>query len=227
MPATPSGIIVGADRICRCWWGAEPPIYQAYHDHEWGMPVTADFLLYEKLCLEGFQSGLSWLTILKKRERFREVFHGFDFNRVARFGERDVARLVEDAGIIRHRGKILSTINNARRAQELKEEFGALIAYFRQWRPTAASRPRRITREVLATLAKTPESTAMSKDLRRRGWSFVGPTTCYAFMQAVGLVNDHLAGCAARARVEQALSRFRDPASDPPRKSGRRATRDG
>jgi DNA-3-methyladenine glycosylase I len=204
MPKPPDGIVTGADGVSRCWWGAEPAIYQEYHDHEWGMPVTDDFRLFEKICLEGFQSGLSWLIILRKRERFREVFADFDFQQVARFGPKQVEKLVADAGIIRHRGKIESTINNASRALKMRAEFGSLAAYFRQYEPTAANRPRKLTKAVLASLSSSPESVALSKALRKRGWSFVGPTTCYAFMQATGLVNDHLDSCPARARVEQA-----------------------
>ncbi len=212
MPTPPEGITVCADGVRRCWWGAEPAIYQEYHDNEWGMPVTDDFRLFEKICLEGFQSGLSWLIILRKRERFREVFAGFDFQRVSRFGPKQVEKLVADAGIIRHRGKIESTINNAKRALEMCAEFGTLAAYFRQYEPPASSRPRKFTKAALAAMSTSPESAAMSKDLRKRGWSFVGPTTCYAFMQATGLVNDHLDGCPARARVEQARA-ARPPAS--------------
>jgi DNA-3-methyladenine glycosylase I len=181
----------------RCWWCGTDPLYVHYHDREWGRPVTDDDRLFEKVCLEGFQAGLSWLTILRKRDNFRRAFHDFDFDRVARYTARDVNRLLKDEGIIRHRGKIESTINNAGRAIELREEFGSLAAYFWRWRPAAAARPRRITRDVLRTMATTAESTALSKDLRKRGWTFVGPTTIYAFMQAMGLVNDHVAGCAA------------------------------
>ncbi len=204
MPAVPAGIVVGEDRVRRCWWGAAPPIYQDYHDHEWGMPQTDDFRLFEKICLEGFQSGLSWLTILQKREAFREGFCGFDFHQVARFGERESAALLADARIVRHRGKIASTINNAGRALEMQAEFGTLAAYFWRWEPPAKSRPHRLDKAALMTMATSPESTALSKDLRKRGWTYVGPTTCYAFMQAVGLVNDHLSGCPARARVTAA-----------------------
>jgi DNA-3-methyladenine glycosylase I len=200
----PEGIVVGSDRTRRCWWGAEPPVYQEYHDTEWGVPVTDDFRLFEKICLEGFQSGLSWLTILKKREAFREVFCGFDFNQVAWFGDLETTVMLEDARIVRHRGKIASTINNARRAIETVAEFGSLAGYFWHWEPAAKSRPRKLDKAALMTLATTPESTALSKDLRKRGWTFVGPTTCYAFMQGVGLVNDHLEGCPARARVTAA-----------------------
>jgi DNA-3-methyladenine glycosylase I len=181
--------------VTRCWWPGEDPLYIAYHDKEWGRPVRDDTRLFEKVCLEGFQSGLSWITILRKRDNFRAAFDGFDPARVARFTQRDVQRLLKDAGIVRHRGKIESTINNAKRALELREEFGSLAKYFWQWRPDERSRPRRLTRDVLKTMATTPESVAMSKDLRTRGWTFVGPTTSYAFMQAMGLVNDHVEGC--------------------------------
>lgn len=179
----------------RCWWCGDDPLYIRYHDEEWGRPVTDDTRLFEKICLEGFQAGLSWITILRKREHFRRAFRGFEIDRVARFTARDVDRLLRDEGIIRHRGKIESTINNAQRARDLRDEFGSLSDYFWRWRPDAASRPRRITREMLKTMAVTPESTALSRDLRKRGWTFVGPTTLYAFMQAMGLVNDHVDDC--------------------------------
>ncbi len=194
----PKGIVVGDDGVARCWWGASAPDYAAYHDTEWGFPVTNDERLFEKLCLEGFQSGLSWLTILRKRESFRAAFAGFDPAMVARFGARDVTRLLGDAGIVRHRGKIESTINNARRALDLIEEHGSLASYVWTFEPPASERPRRFTRATLMKMATSPTSTALSKDLKRRGWSFVGPTTVYAFMQAMGLVNDHLDGCATR-----------------------------
>ena len=208
----PDGIVVTADRIHRCWWGAEPPIYQAYHDDEWGRPVADDRRLFEKLCLEGFQSGLSWLTILKKRDNFRNAFAGFDFQQLAGWGEPDVQRLLGDAGIVRHRGKIAATLNNARRALELAAEFGSLAAYFWRWEPAATERPDTLDKPALTALSITPASAALSKDLRRRGWSYVGPTTCYAFMQAMGMVNDHLVGCAARPKVEQARRKFVRPA---------------
>jgi len=179
-------------------------LYRRYHDTEWGVPVTDDRRLFEKICLEGFQSGLSWLTILRKRENFREAFTGFDFERVARFTARDVNRLVRNEGIIRHRGKIESTINNARRAVELRDECGSLAAYFWRWQPDPATRPKRMTKDALMLMATTPASTALSKDLKKRGWTFVGPTTVYAFMQAMGLVNDHLDGCFRRPEVESA-----------------------
>ena len=196
------GLVRGADGGVRCWWGASTPDYAEYHDREWGMPVTDDHRLFEKLCLEGFQAGLSWLTILRKRANFRAAFADFDFERIARYSERDVRRLLKDAGIIRHRGKIESTINNARRALEIRSEFGSLAAYVWHYEPAKSARPRRITRTELATMATTPGSIALSKDLKKRGWSFVGPTTVYAFMQAMGLVNDHLAGCLARPIAE-------------------------
>ncbi|MBI4882704.1 MAG: DNA-3-methyladenine glycosylase I [Actinobacteria bacterium] len=182
---------VGADGITRCWWCGDDPFYMQYHDDEWGHPVTGDVRLFEKLCLEGFQSGLSWLTILRKRDNFRAAFAGFEIDRVAGFDEADVQRLLADAGIVRHRGKIESTINNARRAQQLRGEFGSINGYVAQFRPQRAGRPT-VDSEMQATC---PESVAMSKDLKRRGWSFVGPTTMYAFMQAMGLVNDHIEGC--------------------------------
>jgi DNA-3-methyladenine glycosylase I len=198
------GLVRDADGVARCWWSGSDPVYRRYHDEEWGRPVVDDSRLFEKICLEGFQSGLSWLTILRKREAFRDAFAGFDIARVARFGVRDVQRLLGDAGIVRHRGKIESTINNAKRAQDLIAEHGSLAGYVWQFEPAAGSRPRRLTKAALMQLGITPESTAMSKDLKRRGWTFVGPTTIYAFMQAMGLVNDHLEGCAARRSVESA-----------------------
>ena len=182
----------------RCWWCGTDPLYMRYHDEEWGKPVRDDRRLFEKICLEGFQAGLSWLTILRKRENFRSAFSDFDFDTVARYTSKDVTRLLKDEGIIRHRGKIESTINNAQRAIELRKEEGSLAEYFWRWQPENSSRPKRITPDVLKTMATTPESTALSKDLRKRGWTFVGPTTVYAFMQAMGLVNDHVDDCSFR-----------------------------
>jgi DNA-3-methyladenine glycosylase I len=200
------GLVRHADGVARCWWAGADPLYVAYHDNEWGRPVTGDNRLFEKICLEGFQAGLSWLTILRKREAFRRAFAGFDIERVAHFGARDVDRLLSDSGIVRHRGKIESTINNARRAAALSSEYGSLAAYVWQWEPDAKSqsRPRRLTKHALMRLGVTSESTALSRDLKRRGWTFVGPTTIYAFMQATGLVNDHLEGCASRSVAEAA-----------------------
>jgi len=197
-----AGLFEGEDRAWRCRWCAATPLYQRYHDGEWGFPVTDDRRLFEKLCLEGFQAGLSWLTILNKRDAFRRAFAGFDAARVARFGAKDIERLLGDAGIVRHRGKIESTINNARRLLELNEEFGSLAAY--AWRFEPAARPKRVTPEALRARGLPAEATALAKDLKRRGWTFVGPTTVHAFMQAMGLVNDHLEGCAARAAAEAA-----------------------
>jgi DNA-3-methyladenine glycosylase I len=201
----------GPDGRPRCPWCVGDPLYLAYHDREWGFPVADDRRLFEKLCLEGFQAGLSWLTILRKREAFRAAFAGFDFAALARFGARDVTRLLADAGIVRHRGKIESTLGNARRALDLVAETGSLAAFFWRYEPAAKSRPRRLTWEVLRTMGTSPESTALSKELKRRGWTFVGPTTVYAFMQAMGLVDDHLDGCAIRAEAEAARTRFERP----------------
>jgi len=196
----------------RCWWCGDDDLYVAYHDAEWGYPVADDRRLFEKVCLEGFQAGLSWLTILRKRDGFRDAFANFEFERVARFKARDVERLVGNVAIVRHRGKIESTINNAHRAQELAGEFGSLAAYFWRWEPAPAARPARITREVLAAMPTSAESVAMSKDLKRRGWTFVGPTTIYAFMQAMGLVNDHVHACSVHADVARARAKFKPPA---------------
>ena len=201
----------------RCWWCGTDPLYVRYHDEEWGRPVTDDRLLFEKVCLEGFQAGLSWLTILRKREHFRRAFAGFDVETVARFTARDVTRLLADEGIVRHRGKIQSTINNARRAIELRAEAGSLAGYFWRWRPDPASRPRRISRRTLMGMAITPESSALSADLRTRGWTFVGPTTMYAFMQAMGLVNDHVEECEI-GRVITRASELSSPPSQARRK---------
>jgi DNA-3-methyladenine glycosylase I len=197
----PEGLFHGDDGVLRCLWCQSTPGYQHYHDNEWGFPVTDDRRLFEKLCLEGFQAGLSWLTILNKREAFRAGFANFEAERVARFTERDVTRLLADAGIVRHRGKIESTINNAQRVLELRAEFGSLREYVWRYAPAAGSRPKRMTLAALRAATTSPESIAMSKDLKKRGWSFVGPTTVYAFMQAMGLVNDHLDGCHVREKA--------------------------
>jgi DNA-3-methyladenine glycosylase I len=213
--------LITDSRITRCWWSGTDPLYIRYHDEEWGRPVTDDRRLFEKVCLEGFQAGLSWLIILRKRDNFRRAFADFDIDRVARFSARDVTRLLNDEGIVRHRGKIESTINNAKRARELRDEYGALADYFWKWQPAAESRPKRLTKELLMTMATSPESVALSKDLRKRGWTFLGPTTIYAFMQAMGLVNDHVDGCfvngelgklrKASSRSPSAPSRTRRP----------------
>jgi DNA-3-methyladenine glycosylase I len=209
--AAPTGLFADDSQVTRCVWCRATPHYQHYHDHEWGYPVDNDTRLFEKICLEGFQSGLSWLTILNKREGFRAAFAGFDMDKVAAFDDSDVTRLVLDAGIVRHRGKIVSTINNAQKAIELRQEFGSLAAYFWRFEPEATTRPSQITRQTLSGVTTSPESIALSKDLRKRGWSFVGPTTMYAFMQAMGLVNDHLEGCHARERALQARQAFTVP----------------
>jgi DNA-3-methyladenine glycosylase I len=196
-----SALARGEDGRRRCWWGASRPDYVAYHDEEWGRPVRDDRGIYERLVLEGFQSGLSWLTILRKREGFRKAFANFEIERVARFGERDVTRLLNDAGIVRHRGKIEAAIANAKAAAALDEPLSELVWSF------APGRRRRAPRALEELPAITPESTALSKELKRRGFRFVGPTTAYATMQACGLVNDHLAGCWVRAEVEALSSR--------------------
>ncbi|MEL7070035.1 MAG: DNA-3-methyladenine glycosylase I [Cyanobacteria bacterium J06581_3] len=205
------GLVRGGDGLCRCWWAGDKGDYVAYHDEEWGVPVADDQRLFEKICLEGFQSGLSWLTILRKRENFRVAFAGFEFEKVAQFDEADVERLLLDKGIVRHRKKIESVVNNARRAIALAEEFGSLAAYFWQYEPDASARPERCDYETLRSLGKTTESTAMSKDLKKRGWSFVGPTTAYAFMQSMGMVNDHVEGCEWRLEIEKLRGEFERP----------------
>ena len=205
MPTARSkSLVPGPDGRPRCLWAAGVPEMMAYHDQEWGFPVTDDRRLFEKICLEGFQAGLSWLTILRKREAFRAGFAGFDFRKVARFTPRHVERLLADPGIVRHRGKIESAIGNARRAQQIVREFGSLSSYLWRFEPDPKTRPRRLTLEVLRAMATSPESVRLSKDLRARGWTFVGPTTMYALMQAMGLVNDHMHGCAIREPAEAA-----------------------
>lgn len=206
-----SGIHEGADGVARCWWCGDDAEYQRYHDHEWGRPVVEDRRLFEKICLEGFQSGLSWLTILRKRDNFRRAFANFEPKKVARFGDAKIEALLQDAGIVRHRGKITSTINNAQRALELIESEGSLGAFFWRYVPPASERPKTMDRATLGKLGKTPTSAALSRELKRRGWSFVGPTTAYAFMQAMGLVNDHLEGCRHRSEVEALRHAFTPP----------------
>ena len=205
------GLIRGEDGKTRCFWHDNKPDYLVYHDEEWGLPQDHDFRLFEKICLEGFQSGLSWLTILRKRENFRSAFADFDFYKVAKFDDDDVERLVQDAGIIRHRGKITSTINNAQRAIEMREAHGSLGKWFWSFEPTAADRPQKLDHATLMSMGKTDISVRMSKELKKLGWSFVGPTTCYAFMQAMGMVNDHLEGCHCRDTIEQARAVLKRP----------------
>ena len=209
--ATTPGLFTDAIHTHRCWWCESTPIYRQYHDTEWGFPVDDERRLFEKICLEGFQAGLSWLTILNKRENFRSAFANFEAERVSRFDESDVERLLLDAGIVRHAGKIASTINNAKRVIELRREFGSLGAYVWKMEPDAASRPPRITHEVAKAMPTSAASVALSKDLKKRGWTFVGPTTMYAFMQAMGLVNDHLEGCASRDTALKARAAFAPP----------------
>jgi DNA-3-methyladenine glycosylase I len=203
------GVVRGDDGIARCYWGDSTREYRVYHDSEWGFPVSDDVKLFEKVSLEAFQSGLSWLTILRKREAFRRAFKGFEFERVARFGTEDVARLLQDSSIVRNRAKIEAVVNNARCAVELVQAESSLAHYV--WGFEPAGRRERLDRAALANVALTPESTALAKDLKRRGWRFLGPTTVYAFMQAMGLVNDHLAGCDAGDAVARARKQFKRP----------------
>jgi len=200
-----SDTVEGPDGKPRCRWCAAAPEFFAYHDNEWGFPVADDRRLFEKLCLEGFQSGLSWRTILAKRENFRAAFHDFDVERVARFGPRDVERLLKDEGIVRHRGKIEAVINNAKRARELVQQEGSLAAFLWRYEPAAGSlgEPQ--------TASTSGESIALSKELKKRGWKFVGPTTVYAFMQAMGLINDHVEDCVVREEAAKARKKFKKP----------------
>ena len=202
-----STTILGPDEKSRCRWCGAAPDFLGYHDTEWGFPEGDDHRLFEKLSLESFQSGLSWRTILAKRVNFRAAFHDFDFNRIARFTQHDLDRLLTDEGIVRHRGKIEATINNARRAQELVKRDGSLAAYIWSYEPDAEQlvEPQ--------TASTSTESLALSKDLKKQGWKFVGPTTVYAFMQAMGLINDHVEGCVIRAKVARARKKFRIPVS--------------
>jgi len=205
-----AGVEVGDDGIARCWWGAGDELYRRYHDTEWGRPVADDRRLFEKLSLEGFMSGLSWLTILRKRDNFRAAFADFEPAAVARFTGDDEARLMADAGIVRNRAKIAATINNARRFGALVDEFGSFAAYV--WRYEPEPRPRPLVHEALMQVKFSPEAAALSKDLLRRGWAFVGPTTVHSFMEAMGLVNDHLDGCFAAQEVEALRRSFSRPA---------------
>jgi DNA-3-methyladenine glycosylase I len=207
----PSGVVAGDDGIVRCWWSVGDALLQRYHDLEWGRPIADDQRMFEKLCLEGFQSGLSWLTILRKRDNFRKAFKSFDIPTVARFNARSVDRLLLDAGIVRNRAKIEATINNARRCPALVDEFGSLAAYLWSFEPEGDSRPKRLDRAALMEMTTSEEAIAMSKDLKRRGWSFVGPTTVYSMMESIGLVNDHLSDCAFRDEVERARASFQRP----------------
>ena len=200
-PALAEGLVRGEDGVVRCFWAGSDPEYLRYHDEEWGTPTHDDQRLFEKLVLEGFQSGLSWITILKKRPRFREVFAGFDPKKLARFGEKDVQRLLGDAGIVRHRGKIEAAIHNARAANELIAKEGSLDAYLWSFAPPESECPPRMRLADLRAMGQTAASIRLSKDLKKRGFRFVGPTTCYALMQAMGMVDDHLEGCARRGAL--------------------------
>lgn len=211
MPDDRAGLSDGPDGVTRCAWHGNLPDYLAYHDTEWGRPVADDRRLFEKICLEGFQSGLSWLTILRKRENFRSGFANFEFEEVAKFGDADIERLLQDKGIVRHRGKIVSTINNAKRARELVAEAGSLAAWFWSFEPGPEERPAKLDWATLRANPTTAVSVKISKELKKRGWSFVGPTTIYAFMQAMGLVNDHIEGCVCRQQVEKERGGFKRP----------------
>ena len=206
-----AGLFAGEDKTARCAWCRATPLYRHYHASEWGFPVADERRLFEKICLEGFQAGLSWLTILNKRENFRTAFANFDADKVARFGARDVKRLLADAGIVRHAGKIASAINNAKRVLALREEFGSLGAFVWRLEPGATGRPKKLTHDTVRAMPSSAASTLLSKELKKRGWTFVGPTTMYAFMQAMGLVNDHLEGCASRKKALVARQAFRPP----------------
>jgi DNA-3-methyladenine glycosylase I len=206
-----SGVKPGSDGVVRCWWCVGDPLYESYHDREWGRPVSDDTRLFEKLCLEGFQSGLSWLTILRKRENFRKAFRSFDIESVARFNARSVERLLLNAGIVRNRAKIEATINNARQCLMLIDEFGSLTSYVWSFEPKRPHRSSLTDWPALAALGTSDEAVALSKDLKRRGWSFVGPTTVYSFMEAMGLVNDHLTKCHFHPDVEEERAAFPRP----------------
>ena len=203
---------IGFDGKPRCLWPGDLPDYLEYHDHEWGIPVADDYRLFEKICLEGFQSGLSWLTILRKRENFREGFANFNFEQVAQFGQREVENLLRNPGIVRHRKKIESTINNAKRACQMMEEFGTLAAFFWRYEPDASNSIKANNRNTDFPPNITTDSVNLCRDLKKRGWSFIGPTTAYAFMQAMGMVNDHTEGCFARELTDTARRQFSRPA---------------
>ena len=206
-----SDVLTGSDGIARCAWVGDDDEYRRYHDEEWGVPLHGDRALFEKMALEGFQAGLSWITILRKRPRFREVFAGFDPALVAAFGERDVARLMADAGIVRNRAKIISTLNNARRACELVQESGSLAKWLWSFEPAPEERPAVVDLAYWKANPTSPASVRLSKALKKRGWTYVGPTTMYALMQAMGMVNDHLEGCVCRPQIEALRRQFKRP----------------
>ena len=206
-----NGLIKGEDGQWRCWWHSNDPEYLRYHDEEWGMPVKNDIRLFEKISLEGFQAGLSWLTILRKRTNFRTAFDGFDFKKIAKYDESKIVNLLQNAGIIRHRGKIEATINNAARVQEIIAEHGSFAAYIWSFEPSQSARPDKCDYKTLAQITMDDQSKALSKDLKKRGFKFVGPTTCYAFMQSMGVVNDHIEGCCCRTKIEKERKKFKRP----------------
>jgi len=205
-----SGLYTDDSGTARCWWCQGHDDYQAYHDSEWGYPVADDHRLFEKICLEGFQSGLSWLTILRKRDNFRKAFHNFNFHRIARFGSVQVKKLLQNDGIVRHRGKIEATVNNAKCALHMEQEFGSLAAFFWQYEP---KKRRAVLRNKTDACHRTTcdEAVRLSKDLRKLAWKFVGPTTAYAFMQSMGMVNDHLKGCSSHVGIRDLRVRFKRP----------------
>lgn len=200
-----SDLFIGPDSCARCRWSGAAPEFLDYHDREWGFPVADDIRLFEKLCLESFQSGLSWRTILNKREGFRAAFDGFDFNKVANYGEADIVRLLSDESIVRHKGKIAAVINNAAQAVEMVKTEGSLAAFFWSFEPSAQDTA------LPQSQSTSHSSEALARALKRRGWKFVGPTTVFAFMQAMGLINDHAIGCVVRAQVEEARRSFHRP----------------
>ena len=196
------GLLTDTFEITRCAWCGEDTEYQRYHDTEWGVPIVNDQILFQKICLEGFQAGLSWLTVLRKRDNFIKAFDKFDFKKVSQYGDKDISRCLVNPGIIRHRGKIESTINNAKKAIELVNEFGSLASFFWSFEPSIKNRPEKLTYAVASQITMSTESIALSKALKKRGWTFVGPTICYSFMQAMGIVNDHVLGCSRRDDIE-------------------------
>lgn len=205
------GLTTDETGLTHCTWRTAAAEYPRYHDHEWGVPVADDIQLYEKICLEGFQAGMAWITILRKREQFRAAFEGFDFRRVAQYGEADIERLMNDPGIVRNRAKIVSTINNARRACELVDETGSLARWLWAFEPGEEERPAVVDMAYWTGNPTSPASVRLSKALKKRGWTFVGPITMYALMQAMGMVNDHLEGCACRAQIEHLRRQFKRP----------------
>ena len=205
------GLIRRDDDSLGCAWHGADPVYRRYHDTEWGRPTADDDRLFEKLCLEGFQAGLSWLTILRKRDAFRQAFEGFSIARVASMGDGDVDRMLQDPAIVRHRGKIISTINNARRVEELRQSHGSLAAFLWSFEPDANERPETVTMDFVRATPTSEASTRLSKALKKAGFSFVGPTTVYAFMQSLGFVNDHIEGCSERGSCEADRAAFKRP----------------